>query len=144
VTRSRPRGRLRPYDGAMTISDEKNVVSTTYRKSGAAVRTQTWICALDGSRIGFWTSSASGKYKRLRNNPTIMIQPCDSRGRVKPGSSPVKGTVELVTSGADFDAIQSRIRAKYGAMVALSKVLNFLGNRGKSPYGDVGVVVTVS
>jgi hypothetical protein len=29
-------------------------------------------------------------------------------------------------------------------MVALSKVLNFLGNRGKSPYGDVGVVVTVS
>ena len=36
----------------MTISDEKNVVSTTYRTSGAAVPTQTWICALDGSRVG--------------------------------------------------------------------------------------------
>ena len=57
----------------MTISDEKNVASTTYRKSGAAVPTQTWICPLDGSRVGFWTSSASGKYKRLRNNPRITL-----------------------------------------------------------------------
>jgi uncharacterized protein len=52
----------------MTISDEKYIASTTYRKSGAGVPTTTWICALDGSRVGFWTSSASGKYKRLRNN----------------------------------------------------------------------------
>jgi uncharacterized protein len=50
----------------MPISDEKFVASTTYRKSGAAVPTQTWICALDGSRVGFWTSSASGKYKRYQ------------------------------------------------------------------------------
>jgi uncharacterized protein len=128
----------------MAISDEKYVASTTYRKSGAAVSTQTWICALDESRVGFWTSSASGKYKRLRNNPRITLQPADSRGRVKPGSRPVKGTAELVTSGSDFDAIQSRIRAKYGAMVPFTRVLNFLGNRGKSPYGDVAVVITVS
>ena len=127
----------------MTISDEKYVASTTYRKSGAAVPTQTWICALDGSRVGFWTSSASGKYKRLRNNPRITLQAADSRGRVKPGSRSVKGTAELVTSGADFDAIQTRIRAKYGVMVPFTRVLNFLANRGKSPYGDVGVVITV-
>jgi uncharacterized protein len=129
----------------MTISDEKYVASTTYRKSGAAVPTQTWICALDGSRVGFWTSSASGKYKRLRNNPRITLQPSDARGRLKAGSQPVEGTVELVTSGADFDAIQSRIRAKYGAMVSITRVLNTLGHLGKKfPYGDVGVVITVN
>jgi uncharacterized protein len=94
----------------MAISDEKYVASTTYRKSGVAVPTQTWICAMDGSRVGFWTSSASGKYKRLRNNPSITLQAADARGRVKPGSP---------------------------------RFLNFLGNRGKSPYGDVGVVSTV-
>src|ERR1700723_1597623 len=88
-----------PYYGLMPISDEKYVASTTYRKSGVAVATQTWICALDGSRVGFWTSSASGKYKRLRNNPSITLQAADARGRVKPGSRSVKGTVELVTSG---------------------------------------------
>jgi uncharacterized protein len=129
----------------MTISDEKYVASTTYRKSGAAVPTQTWICALDGSRVGFWTSSASGKYKRLRNNPRITLQPSDARGRLKAGSQPVEGAVELVTSGADFDAIQSRIRAKYGAMVSITRVLNTLGHLGKKfPYGDVGVVITVN
>jgi uncharacterized protein len=129
----------------MTISDEKNVVSTTYRKSGAAVPTQTWICALDGFRVGFWTSSASGKYKRLRNNPRITLQPSDARGRLKTGSPSVEGTVELVTSGADFDAIQSRIRAKYGVMVPITRFLNTLGHLGKKfPYGDVGVVITVS
>jgi PPOX class probable F420-dependent enzyme len=128
----------------MPISDEKFVASTTYRKSGAAVPTQTWICALDGSRVGFWTSSASGKCKRLRGNPRITLQPADARGRVKGGSQSVEGTAELVTSGADFDAIQSRIRAKYGVMVAITRVFNLLGNRGKFPYGDVGVVITVS
>jgi uncharacterized protein len=128
----------------MLISDEKYVASTTYRTSGAAVPTQTWICALDGSRVGFWTSSASGKCKRLRGNPRITLQPADARGRVKGGSRSVEGTAELVTSGADFDAIQSRIRAKYGVMVPITRVLNLLGNRGKFPYGDVGVIITVS
>jgi hypothetical protein len=128
----------------MTISDEKYVAATTYRKSGAAVPTQTWICALDGSRVGFWTSSASGKYKRLRSNPRITLTAADARGRVKAGAQPVEGTVELVASGADFDAIQSRIRAKYGLMVPITKVFNLIGNRGKFPYGDVGVVITVT
>ena len=128
----------------MTISDEKYVASTTYRASGAAVPTQTWICALDGSRVGFWTSSASGKYKRLRNNPRITLQPADARGRVKGGSQSVDGTAELVTSGADFDAIQSRIRAKYGLMVPITRFFNLVGNRGKFPYGDIGVVITVN
>jgi PPOX class probable F420-dependent enzyme len=119
----------------MAISDEKYIAATTYRKSGTAVPTPTWIVELDGARVGFWTSSASGKYKRLRNNP-----------RVKAGSPPKEGTAELVISGADFDAIQSRIRAKYGVMVPVSRFFNTLGHlgKGKFPYGDVGVVITIS
>ena len=129
----------------MGISDEKYVVTTTFRKSGTPVPTPTWIIALDGGRVGFWTSSRSGKYKRLRNNPRITLQPSDARGRVKPGSKAADGTVELVTSGADFDAIQQRVRAKYGVMVSMSKFFNTLGHigKGKFPYGDVGVVITV-
>jgi PPOX class probable F420-dependent enzyme len=130
----------------MTISDAKYIASTTYRKSGAAIPTPTWIVALDGARVGFWTSSASGKYKRLRNDPRITLQPSDARGRVKAGSPSVPGTAELVTSGADFDAIQRKVRAKYGVMVPVSRFFNTLGHlgHGKFPYGDVGVVVTLS
>jgi uncharacterized protein len=129
----------------MTIGDEKYVASTTYRKSGTAVPTPTWIVALDGDRVGFWTSSASGKCKRLRNDPRIVLQPSDARGRVKAGSPSAEGTAELVTSGADFDAIQRGIRAKYGPMVPITRLFNTLGHlgKGKFPYGDVGVVITV-
>jgi uncharacterized protein len=130
----------------MGISDEKYVASTTYRKSGAAVPTPTWIVPLESGQVGFWTSSASGKYKRLRNNPRITLQPSDSRGRVTAGSAPAEGTVALVTSGPDFEAIQREVRAKYGAMVSISRFFNALGHlgRGKFPYGDVGVVITLS
>jgi uncharacterized protein len=130
----------------MTISEEKYVASTTYRKSGTAVPTPTWIIALDEDRVGFWTSSASGKYKRLHNDPRIALQPSDARGRVKAGSRSAEGTAELVTSGADFDAIQRGVRAKYGVMVPVSRFFNTLGHigKGKFPYGDVGVVITVS
>jgi len=130
----------------MTISDEKYVTTTTFRKSGTPVATPTWIVPLDGGRVGFWTSSRSGKYKRLRNDPRITLQPADARGRVKAGSQASTGTVQLVTSGADFDAIQQRVRAKYGVQVPMSKFFNTLGHigKGKFPYGDVGVVVTVT
>jgi PPOX class probable F420-dependent enzyme len=106
----------------MAISDEKFVSSTTYRKTGTPVSTPTWIVDLDGGRVGFWTSSKSGKYKRLRNNPKIMLQPSDQRGKVKAGTAPVEGTVELATSGpavrrgAEQGAREVRL---HGAGVAL-------------------------
>jgi uncharacterized protein len=127
----------------MTLSDEKYVAVTTFRKTGAGVSTPTWIAPLYDGRVGFWTSSASGKYKRLHNNPKITVQPSDARGRVKASSSAVEGTAELVTAGADFDAVQSKIRAKYGVMVPLTRLLNTVGHLGKGhhPYGDVAVII---
>jgi len=130
----------------MAIGAEKYVATTTFRKSGTPVSSATWIVALDAGRVGLWTSSASGKYKRLRTNPRITLQPSDGRGKVKAGTAPVEGTVQLVTSGPDFDAVQSKVRAKYGVMVGISKLFNALSHLGKGPFpdGDVGVIVTLS
>jgi PPOX class probable F420-dependent enzyme len=130
----------------MALSDEKYVAVTTYRKDGTGVSTPTWIVPIDGERVGFWTSSASGKYKRLRNNPRVTVQPSDARGRVKAESAPVEGTAQLAQAGADFDAVQGKVRAKYGVMVGISKVFNTLGHLGKGPfpYGDVAVVISVT
>lgn len=128
----------------MGLSDEKYVSATTFRKTGAGVSSPTWIVPLDDGRVGFWTSSASGKIKRLRNNPRITLQPASQRGQVTPGSEPVEGSVEIVTSGPDFETVQSRIRAKYGAMVPISKFFNTLGHLGKKfPYGDTVLLITL-
>jgi PPOX class probable F420-dependent enzyme len=91
------------------------------------------------------TSSASGKAKRLRNNPSVTLQPSDVRGRVKTGTTPVTGTVELMTSGPDFEVITSRVKAKYGLMVPITRLLDSVRHRGKGPfpYADTGVVITL-
>ena len=130
----------------MSLTDEKYIAATTYRKSGEAVTTATWIVPLDDGRFGFWTSSATGKAKRLRNTPRITITPSDARGRTKSGAQPLEGTATLVTSGPDFDAVQSKVRAKYGFQVPMSRFFNVLGHigRGTFPYADVVIVVTPS
>jgi hypothetical protein len=128
----------------MAISDEKYVCTTTYRKSGDPVSTATWIVDLDGGRVGFLTSSKSGKYKRLRNSPRITLQPSDPRGKVKAGTTPAAGTATLASSGPDLDAIQRKIRAKYGFMVPVSHLVQSILHIGQSfPQADVAVVVTL-
>jgi hypothetical protein len=128
----------------MSLTDEKYIAASTYRKSGEAVTTATWIVPLDEGRFGFWTSSATGKAKRLRTTPRITVAPSDARGRVKAGADAVEGTAILVTSGPDFDAVQMKVRAKYGFGVPMSRFFNVLGHigKGKFPYGDVVVVVS--
>lgn len=136
-----------PYAVAMSRSqaNEKYISVVTFRKSGAAVATPTWVVPLDGGRLGFWTSSSTGKAKRLRNNPAVTVTPCDSRGKTDPSVPPTRGTAVLMTAGADYDEIQSKVRAKYGVMVPVSRLLNTLGHlgKGKWPYGDLGVVVSI-
>ena len=127
-----------------TISQEKYVSAATFRKTGA-VATAIWIVPLDGGRAGLLTSSASGKAKRLRNNPSVTLQPSDVRGRLKAGTAPVTGTVELVTSGPDFETITSRVKAKYGLMVPIMRLVDSGRHLGKGPfpYADTGVVITL-
>ena len=76
----------------MGLSDEKYIRVTTFKKDGTEVSTPTWVVALDGEQIGFYTSSTSGKAKRLKNNPKVIVQPSDSRGRARSGTTPRKGS----------------------------------------------------
>ena len=133
------------YARFMSLGEEKTISVTTFRKSGDGVATPTWVVPLPDGRIGFWTSSKSGKAKRLRNNPRVSVVPCNNRGKVADGSSPVTGTAQLVSGGAEFDEIRSKVKAKYGVMVPISKFFNTLGHIGNGPfpYGDTGVIISV-
>src|SRR5579862_9172454 len=97
----------------MALSDEKYMLLTTFRRDGTPVSSPVWVVPLDGPKVGFWTSSGSGKAKRLAHTARVTVQPCDGRGRVKPGTSPIEATARLV-SGAEFEAIRERVVAKYG------------------------------
>ena len=128
----------------MNLADEKYVAFTTYRKTGAAVTSPVWVVPVDGDKIGFWTSSASGKAKRLAHTSKVTLQPSDARGKLKPGSVAVSGTAVLAT-GEPLEALSTKVRKKYGVMVPVTKFFNLVRHIGKGPfpYGDRAVIVTL-
>ena len=129
----------------MAITDEKYVRLTTFKRDGSGVATTVWCADLGDNRFGFWTSSTSGKVKRLSHTERVTVQPCNARGVVKPGSTPVEALARVV-SGAELEAIRGKVVAKYGAWTKVTKFLAKLGGalKGKQfPYGDRGVIVTL-
>lgn len=128
----------------MALGDEKYILLTTFRRDGTPVATPVWAVKLDGDEVGFWTSSGSGKAKRLAHTARVTAAPCDARGRVRAGAATVDATARLVT-GSEFEAIRQRVVAKYGFQTKITKFLGTLVGiaRGKRvPYGDTGVVIT--
>lgn len=128
----------------MALADEKYILLTTFRRNGTPVATPVWAVPLDDGKIGFWTSSESGKAKRLAHTDRVTVQPCDMKGRAKDGTQPMEATARLVT-GAEFDDIHARVIAKYGFMTKFTKTLGTIGGIVKGnriPYGDRGVVIT--
>ena len=105
----------------MAITDETYVLLTTFRKTGEGVPTAVWIVALPDGSCGFTTELASGKVKRIRNNPKVTLQPCDMRGKVREGSAIVHATAEVLV-GADAHAVRDAIRAKHTLMTTLMGV----------------------
>jgi hypothetical protein len=130
----------------MTLSAEKYIRVTTFKKDGTEVSTPTWVVDLDDGTIGFYTSSTSGKARRLKNNPKVVVQPSDGRGRAKSGTSPLTGTA-VVVAGPERDAIYAKVVEKYGFMTKVTRFLAKVGGvikRKDQPYADRGVVVTLS
>ena len=125
-------------------ADQKTVLFTTYKRDGTPVSTPVWWVELGNGSFGFWTSSASGKAKRLAHTPRVTVQPCNMRGVVEPGTSPTEATAKVV-SGPELEDIRRRVIAKYGIWTKVTKTLAKIGGfvtRKPFPYGDRGVIVT--
>ena len=52
----------------------------TFRKSGVEVRTPVWFVQ-DGTSLYVMTGKDAGKIKRIRNNPSIVVEPSDRTGK---------------------------------------------------------------
>src|ERR1700679_3983867 len=110
----------------MAITDEKYVLLTTFKRDGSGVATPVWCADLGNGSFGFWTSSASGKVKRLNHTERVTVQPCNARGQVKAGRMPADATARVV-SGAELEQIRKQVIAKYGYMTKFTKIVAQLG-----------------
>ncbi len=127
--------------GNTNIGSEKYLSFTTFRKDGAPKSTAVWIADLGDGSLGFTSASSSWKVKRLANNSSVLLQPSDSRGKVKEGTEPVSATA--VVSKEDFSSVASAIGKKYGiqykAIMLLGKFMKLIG-RG---FGtDTAIIVS--
>ncbi len=129
----------------MALHDEKYVSFTTFKRDGTPKPTPVWVADLGDGTMGFTTGEDSWKVKRLRNNPNVVLQPCDMKGKITEGSQSVEATAVAVVGGPDLARARSAIDAKYGFAVKVITVLNKLQSLvGKGATSDTAIIITLS
>lgn len=104
------------------LAGEKYINLETYRKDGRGVRTPVWFVESssgDGSILYVRTSDDTGKYKRIRNNPSVQIAPCDMRGSVK--GKWVKGEARIASEEEKLKAFKM-LEKKYGIIYKMTRI----------------------
>lgn len=125
-----------PADQFNQAADADYVLLTTYKKDGTAVSSPLWA-ALDGDRLTMWTVTDSWKVKRIRRNPSVVVQACDMRGR-KLFGEPVPGQAVILDADGS-DRARRAIQKKYGILGWLT-VKGSVLRRGAA--GSVGLTIT--
>ena len=94
------------------LGESQYVLVTTYRKDGRTVPTPVWVVR-DGDALAIWTPTQSGKVKRIRRRPVVLVGQCDFRGNLSGDQVPGIATV----LGADAtDRVRGLLKKKYGLM----------------------------
>lgn len=124
-------------DDTARLGAAKYVVLTTHKKDGTAKPTAVWV-AQDGARLVVWTVSDSWKVKRIRNNPEVLVQESDMRGRIT-GPPPVPGHA-VVLDGDASRRVGQVIAKKYGVLGWLTTKISRL-RRGAD--GTLGLAITL-
>ena len=104
------------------LAGEKYINLETYRKNGRGVRTPVWFVESssgDGSILYVRTSDDTGKYKRIRNNPSVQVAPCDMRGSVK--GKWVKGEARIASEEEKLKAFKM-LEKKYGIIYKMTRI----------------------
>ena len=131
-------------ESVRSLASEKYVSFVSFRRNGTPVATPVWIAPYGSDELCFTTAGDAAKVKRVRVNDRVTIQPCDMRGRLRPGTTPVEARARIVT-GADFRPIEAAVARKYGIqyrLVVWSGNVRELFRRTKT--ADCGVIVNIS
>lgn len=108
------------------LDRERYVSLVSFRRDGRAVATPVWW-ALDGDRFYVFTEAASGKMKRLRNDPRVELAGCDWRGRVH--GKALTGRAHRRDDPGTVERAYAALRRKYGWQMRLTDLFSRLTGR---------------
>ena len=120
-----------------TLGTSQYVLVTTYRRDGRAVPTPVWAVR-DGDALAFWTVKDSGKVKRIRRDGTVLVGPCDVRGR--PTGDSVPGRAEILPPEGSA-RVRELLKRKYGLLGRLTMIGSRI-RRGSD--GTIAIRVTLT
>lgn len=124
-------------DELTRLSQGKYLSLTTYRKSGQAVATPVWVTR-DADKLFVTTQAESGKVKRLRNNPAVLLAPCDVRGNV---TGPHVAGQARILDAAESARVRHLINQRYGLM---ARAFGLVEKLRRSSSENVGLEITVT
>jgi PPOX class probable F420-dependent enzyme len=119
------------------IARARYVNVTTFRRDGRPVPTPVGVVVDDGE-VFVLTERDSGKVKRIRNNPSVTVTPCDMGGRIVTGAATAEGTARLLDPAGTARVRRLMSRRYPLARIALGWDL-LLGRRNRR----IGIAITV-
>jgi uncharacterized protein len=93
------------------LRGKKYGVVVTFRRNGEAMPSPVWFGLDDDGRAYVRTMEASGKVKRIRNDPRALIAPSTVRG--KPTGPAVAGTARVLPKD-EWPHAEATLAAAYG------------------------------
>lgn len=127
---------------AELLAGTSYVLLTTFRKDGRLVPTPVWAAPLGDGRLVLVTQDSTGKVKRIRRDPHVLLAPCSRRG--KPHGRPVDGTAEVLPDDR-LPEVERVLADKYGLQFQLfGKVESLMQRRGRMTGRRVAVALSVT
>lgn len=130
---------------AQLLGRSSYVLLTTFRRDGRPVPTPVWVAPLDGrdgTRLVLVTEDTTGKVKRLRREPRVLLAPCSVRGRAY--GRPVDATAALLPE-AEVAAAERALATKHGVLFRVfDGVEGLLRRSGRMTGHRVAVGLTVT
>ncbi|MEV7875539.1 PPOX class F420-dependent oxidoreductase [Microbacterium sp. NPDC089188] len=107
----------------------------TFRKNGALVAVPVWI-ARDGDELVVTSERSTGKVKRLRNDPRVVLRPCSRMGSIDPDAITVEAHARIAAPATDDDRADRALRRKYGLQFRIILGVEALVRRIQRKPGD--------
>jgi len=124
-----------PAETSAYFAGHNYISLESFKKNGQGVAVPVWF-AQERGILYVYSEAASGKVKRIRNNPRVRIAPCDMRGRVN--GSWVEATARIL-EGDEARRADALLNAKYFIM---KRVLGFFARFRPRPRAYLAITLS--
>jgi uncharacterized protein len=135
--------RRHPASAGTPVVGGKYLSITSFRRDGTGVATPVWFVQQDG-RLLVQTDANSGKVKRIRRNPQVLVAPCTATGRLLTDPAPARA--ELLPD-AELGRVERLMAAKYRIDLVFIKPIRSLQaalRQGRPPAKPVILAITLA